>query len=143
MYFEDIQIGDQILIPERLVEEEEMMDFNRRYDGASMHVDPIFAAQSRIGRVTAAGFYTFLLMWGFYAPRNFGQEQEIAGTFCNMEFKAPVFAGDRIHGTVTVIDKKERNPYNGSYRVRLEVFNQDDQLVLVSESDDIVKRKPI
>ena len=142
MYFEDIEIGSKVLVPERRVEEEEMLDFARKYNGSLMHVNEEFASRSRMGRITASGMFTYLLMWGYYAPRNFGAEHEIAGMTASMEFLAPVFAGDRLHAEVIVVDKKERNPYNGMIFVEMNVYNQDNIVVLRAKGDDVIQRRP-
>lgn len=142
MYFEDIKVGDRIEIPETRVDPQEMLEFSKKYNGALMHTDEKHAAASWAGRITSSGIYTFALMWGYYAPRNFCGEHEVAGTHLEMDFKKPVFAGDVLHGYASVTGKKERNPYNGTIYVHLEVFNQDGELVLTSDSDDIAKRRP-
>lgn len=143
MYFEDLNIGDVVVIEERLVEEEEMLAFAYRYNGAPCHTNKELAAKSRVGRITAPGAFTFSLMWGGYAPTVFGGEHEIAGTYLNITYKGPVFAGDRLHGTVTLYDKVDRNKYNGEIFVRMKVYNQNDEVVLISESNDIIMRRPI
>uniref|UniRef100_UPI003D7CC2B2 hypothetical protein n=1 Tax=Butyricicoccus sp. TaxID=2049021 RepID=UPI003D7CC2B2 len=62
-------------------------------------------------------------------------------TEIRMQFFAPVFAGDTLHGKAFVADTQVRNPYNGLIDVQVDLYNQHDELVLRSHSSEIVKRK--
>jgi len=141
MFFDDIQIGDKRELAPVKVEREKMLDFSRQYNGALCHVDDEFAKTTRAGQIMAPGIYTFALLWGEYAPNNFGQEHDIGGLDLNMEFFHPVFAGDVLHGTAYVEEKVERNPYNGLIWVIMEVYNQDDIMVLRSRSSSVILRR--
>lgn len=141
MFFEEIQVGDQMLIPETRVEKEEMLAFARRYNPVPMHTDEEYAAAARAGQVTSSGLYTFLLIWCQYVTGDFGGAETIAGTDMRLKFTAPVFAGDVLHGVAEVLEKKERNAYNGTVRVGMDIYNQNGALVLRSETDTVVKRK--
>lgn len=141
MFFEEIHVGDQILIPETIVGKEEMLAFARRYNPVPMHMDEEYAAAARAGQVTSSGLYTFLLIWCQYVVQDFGGEETIAGTGMKLEFMAPVFAGDVLHGVAKVTEKKEHNAYNGFVRVGIEIFNQRGELVLRNETDTVVKRE--
>ena len=81
-------------------------------------------------------------MWAEYVAQDFGGGQTLAGLSMRLDFKAPVFAGDTLTGTAEVISKKERNPYNGIFTVRIDIFNGEGTLVLTSKTDTVVKRRP-
>lgn len=142
MYFEEINIGSKIEIPPVTVEKEEMIGFALKYNPAPFHADEEFASHTRAGQVTSSGLYTFLLIWAQYITQDFGGEQTLAGTGMQMEFTAPVFAGDKLHGTAVVTEKNIRNKYNGSIRICIEIFNQDNVLVLRNYTDSVISRKP-
>ena len=141
MYFEEIQVGDRRILPEVTVEREKMLDFSRQYNGAFCHIDDAFAATTRAGAITAPGIYTFALLWGEYAPNNFGQEQDVGGEDLSMTFHRPVFAGDTLHGLAFVEEKRERSRYNGTIWVVMEVYNQRNELVLRSRSSSVIRKK--
>lgn len=111
MYFEEIQVGDYRTIPETPVCRDEMLEFSQTYNPHPVHVDETFAKTTRAGK-------------------------EI-----RMQFFAPVFAGDTLHGKAFVADTQVRNPYNGLIDVQVDLYNQNDELVLRSHSSEIVKRK--
>ena len=81
-------------------------------------------------------------MWAQYAVLDFGGEHTLAGLSMHLDFKAPVFAGDTLSGTAEVISKHERNPYNGIFTVKLDIFNTYGDLVLSSQTETVVKRRP-
>lgn len=141
MFYEDINVGDRRFLPAVTVEREKMLEFSRQYNGALCHVDDEFASHTRAGRITAPGIYTFALLWGEYAPKNFGQEHDIGGSDLSMEFFCPVFAGDVLRGEAYVDEKTDRNPYNGAIWVVMEVYNQDDKLVLRSRSSSVILKR--
>ena len=63
MYFEELTVGMERQLAGVPVEEEEMLRFARRYDNVPLHTDPEYAAGTPFGRVIAAGFQSFLLVW--------------------------------------------------------------------------------
>lgn len=142
MYYEDIRVGDKLTLAPLTVDNDEMIGFAKRYNPVPIHTDKEFAKTTRAGRLTSSGLYTFALVWAEYVVQDFGGEQTLAGLSMRLGFKAPVFAGDTLTGTAEVISKKERNPYNGIFTVRIDVFNADGTLVLTSETDTVVKRRP-
>ncbi len=141
MFYEDINVGDKKVLPEVKVDREKMLAFSRQYNAALCHVDDEFASHTRAGEITAPGIYTFALLWGEYAPNNFGQEHDIGGSDLDMKFYRPVFAGDTLHGVAYVDEKTDRNPYNGAIWVVMEVYNQNDMLVLKSRSSSVILKR--
>lgn len=141
MYFEDISVGDKITLPPVTVEKEEMVEFARRFNPVPFHTDEEYAKTTRAGALTSSGLYTFALVWAEYAVQDFGGGQTLAGLSMRLDFKAPVFAGDTLHGKAEVVSKRERNAYNGVFTVRIDIFNSNGTLVLSSETDTVVKRR--
>lgn len=141
MYFEEIKVGDTISIGDIPVIREDMIAFAEKFNPVRIHTDEEYAKTTRAGDVTSSGLYTFLLFWNKYVTNDFGGEQILAGTSMSMEFSAPVFSGDVLHGTATVVEKTERNDYNGIFRICIEIYNQENKLVLKNYTDTVVKRK--
>ena len=142
MYFEDIRVGDRLTLAPLTVQKDEMISFAERFNPVPMHTDEEYAKATKAGALTSSGLYTFALMWAQYVTQDFGGEQTLAGLSMRLDFKAPVFAGDTLTGTAEVVSKTERNPYNGIFTVRIDIQNGDGKLVLTSETDTVVKRRP-
>ena len=142
MYYEDIRVGDKLTLAPLTVQKDDMVNFANRFNPVPMHTDEEYAKTTKAGALTSSGLYTFALMWAEYVVQDFGGGQTLAGLSMRLDFKAPVFAGDTLTGTAEVISKKERNPYNGIFTVRIDIFNGEGALVLSSETDTVVKRRP-
>ncbi|MBR6338145.1 MAG: hypothetical protein IKR76_10520 [Ruminococcus sp.] len=142
MYYEDIRVGDKLTLAPLTVQKDEMISFANRFNPVPMHTDEEYAKTTKAGALTSSGLYTFALMWAQYVVQDFGGEQTLAGLSMHLDFKAPVFAGDTLTGAAEVISKTERNPYNGIFTVRIDIYNAPGALVLTSETDTVVKRRP-
>ena len=142
MYYEDIRVGDKLTLAPLTVQKDEMISFANRFNPVPMHTDEEYAKTTKAGALTSSGLYTFALMWAQYVVQDFGGEQTLAGLSMRLDFKAPVFAGDTLTGTAEVISKTERSPYNGIFTVRIDIYNAPGALVLTSETDTVVKRRP-
>ena len=141
MYFEDIEIGTEMIIPETYVDRDEMIAFARKYNNAPFHADEKWAKSTALGDVSAPGIYTFLLIWSQYVINDLGGEQTIAGTDMKLSFLAPVMPGDTLKGIVRVISKTERNPYNGLVVIQIDIYNQNEFLVLRNTTSTVIKRR--
>ena len=141
MFYEDINVGDKRILAPVTVERDKMLAFANLYNPAPCHADEKFAAGTRNGDVTSPGIYTFALMFGQYAPQDFGFEQTIGGSDLSMNFVRPVFAGDVLHGEARVDEKFDRNPYNGGLWITIDIYNQNDELVLTARSSSVVLKK--
>lgn len=140
MYFERITVGDKITLPPVTVNEDEMIAFAQKFNPVPFHTDKEFASTTKAGRLTSSGLYTFALMWAEYVVNDFGGEQTLAGTSMKLDLLAPVFADDVLTGTAEVTGKLERNPYNGVFTVRIDVFKGSTP-VLTAFCDTVVKRE--
>jgi acyl dehydratase len=65
------------------------------------------------------------LGWDFVTVAAYGRE--------NMRFTAPVFVDDTVHLTAEISDKREKRDDAGVVTITHELYNQDDDLVLVGD----------
>lgn len=68
----------------------------------------------------------------------FGEEL-IAGKMTEIEWLRPVYADDVLTGRVSLEEKTRRNKYNGEIALRIDIFNQYDDLVLSNITKTVVK----
>lgn len=141
MFLDEIKIGGKIEISPAVVEEEEMLEFSRRFNNIPVHTDAEYAKTTKFGKPIASGVMSFLTVWANYVQHDFAGEQLIAGKSSKIEWFKPVFAGDVLTGTAEVTAITPRNDYNGILEVTIEVFNQSGELVLKNVTESIVKRK--
>ena len=141
MFLDEIKIGGKIKISPAVIEEEEMLEFSRRFNNIPVHTDAEYAKTTKFGKPIATGVMSFLAVWANYVQLDFAGEQLIAGKSSKIEWFKPVFAGDVLTGTAEVTAITPRNDYNGILEVTIEVFNQSGELVLKNVTESIVKRK--
>lgn len=143
MYLDEIKVGDMVEMAPVVVAEEEMLDFSKRFNPVPIHVDKEYAKTTKFGDVIASGMMTFLVVWAEYVKQDFAGEQLIAGKASHIEWFHPVFAGDVLKGKAYVSKIMSRNAYNGIMEVTMDIFNQNNELVLKNVTESIVKKKDV
>lgn len=141
MFLDEIKVGDYIEVKPTMVEEKEMLDFSNRFNPVPIHVDSAYAETTKFGKVIASGMMSFLVVWANYIPYDFAGEQLIAGKSSHIEWYKPVFAGDVLKGKATVTAVNPRNDYNGIMEITIDVYNQNQELVLKNVTESVVSRK--
>lgn len=141
MYFEEIKIGDTLMLSPAEIEKEAMLDFARKYDNIPLHTDEEYAKTTPFGRLIAPGVMSFMAVWAKYLEQDLFGEELLAGKSTHIEWLAPVYADDVLTGVATVTGKTERNEKNGIVTITIEARNQEGKLVLTNVTEAIVKKK--
>jgi acyl dehydratase len=144
-YFEDFRPGDAIETASRVLGEEEMLAFARRYDPQSFHVDPEAAARSLYGGLIASGFQTMAITFRLFLDTRTLGEANLAGLgFEAVKFLKGVHAGDSLRAQVTVESARPSSakPDRGIVNLRYRAFNQRGEEVLSFLCVHLVRRRP-
>lgn len=141
MYFEDFKIGDRVEIPSAVIEKEEMVEFALKYDNIPLHTDEEYAKTTRFGKLIAPGVMSFMAVWAKYLEVDLFGEELVAGKSTKIEWLKPVFADDVLTGKGVVTNLVKRNEKNGIVELTIEVFNQDNVLVMTDVTEAVVKCK--
>ncbi len=146
VYWEDLNIGDIFSSGEVLVDREEMLAYNRKYDPWPFHVDDEAAKATPFEGLIASGGYTISLMYQlFHQIANKPEEPwAFLGVFdWDVKFPNPVYPGDRLVASAKVTDKKESSkPWRGISQVLLELSSQEEKVVLSVLSTMMMGRRP-
>lgn len=143
-YFEDYTEGAEFELGTVKVTEAEIIEFGQKYDPQPFHVDPAAAAESPYGGLIASGWHTGSLMMsklvgGYLSPATSlgspGLEE--------LKWLKPVRPGDELSVRVTVLDTRpsKSKPDRGLVRSRIEVRNQQDEVVCSSVALNFVLRR--
>jgi acyl dehydratase len=131
LYFEEFELGQTIVTPERTISEEDVMNFARLTgDMNPLHTDPEFARETIFGRQVAHGLLVLSVALGLADQTGLLRGTVLA--FANLEWKfsKPVFFGDTLHMQAEVIEKREMARLGGGYvTLEVKVLNQDDTVV--------------
>ena len=141
MYFDELKIGMSVNTEPAIIKKEKMLAFAEDYDNIPLHTDEEYAKNTLFGNLIAPGVMSFMSVWVKFLEVNFFGEELIAGKSTKIEWIKPVYADDVLRGTVTITNLVKRNEKNGIVEVSVEVFNQNDELVLTDITEMIVKCK--
>ena len=139
MFFDELTVGMTRETAPAVVEKEKMLAFAREYDNVPIHTDEEYAKTTHFGRLLAPGVLSFLVVWAKYLEEDYFGEELLAGKSTKIEWVKPVFARDVLTGKATITKLTRRNEKNGVAELSLDVYNQEDVLVLTSVTEAIVK----
>jgi len=143
-YFEDYHPGAVHEFGSIKVDEQEVLDFGRRYVPLAYHVDPEAAKQSIYGGVIASGWHTAALMMRLYVENYLSQVANLGSPGGDeLRWDKPVFPGDELSVRATVLEarRSETRPDRGIVRTFIEVLNQKQQVVMSMKMVNFVKRR--
>lgn len=142
MYFEDLKIGMAVDIESAVIEKEKMLDFAQNYDNIPLHTDEEYAKNTPFGKMIAPGVMSFMVVWAKYLEVDFFAKELLAGKSTKIEWLKPVFVGDVLKGKAVITNLLKRNVKNGLVEISIDVYNQNNELVLTNVTEAIVKCKP-
>ena len=141
MYFEELKTGMSTETACAVIEEEKMIAFAKEYDNIPLHTDKEYAKKTPFGRLIAPGDMPFMSVWVKYLEVDFFGDALLAGKSSKIEWIKPVFAGDVLKGNATITNLVLRNDKNGIVEITMNVYNQDNQLVMTNVTEAVVKCK--
>lgn len=145
-YFEDIEVGAVSRFGSYRVTREEVVDFARKYDPQPFHLDDEAAAQTHFGRVAASGWHTCAMTMAMVVEEMQTSAHAGLGSpgIDELRWLKPVYPGDTLRCETEVIEKtpSRSRPDMGSFRKRMRLFNQDDEVVMTFTSIGLIRRRP-
>jgi acyl dehydratase len=146
IFFEDMEVGATRVFGHYDVTREEVLDFARKYDPQPFHLSDEEAAKTHFGRLAASGWHTCAMTMAVIARAVVDDGQAGLGSpgVDELRWLKPVYPGDRLTVTGTVIDKtpSRSKPEIGSVRTQTTVTNQDEIPVMRFTSIVLMRRRP-
>lgn len=144
MYFDELPTGYRFETGKRSISEAEIIAFAKEYDPQPFHMDPEAAKDSIYGGLISSGVQTMgvalrlILESGVWTDASMGSPGLDA-----VRFVRPVRPGDtlQVKGEVLGAEPSKTRPDRGRTRLRYEVFNQSDKIVMTWEAIQLLKRK--
>lgn len=144
-YFDDYVEGSVHVFGDRPVEEQEVLAFARRYDPQWFHTEPQAAKNGPFGGLIASGWHTVGMMMAMVCEHYLSTVASLASPGVDrVRWRAPVRPGDRLRVQATVAGARlsASKPDRGVVTTDLEVFNQDDALVLTLTATNFLATRP-
>lgn len=143
-YFEDYIPGAVHEFGSIVVDEEEVVDFGKRYVPLSYHIDKEAAQKSIYGGLIASGWHTAALMMRLYTDNYLSKIANLGSPGCDaLRWEKPVFPGDRLSVRVTVLEARisQSKPDRGIIRSSVEVLNQKGDVAMSLEMVNFVRTR--
>lgn len=143
MYFEDFEPGQSYSSGPRTVTETEIVGFASQYDPQSFHVDEEAAEESIFGDLIASGWHTASISMRLLVDGLFEDVAMIGAVGVDeLRWRKPVYGGDKLTVTTTVVETDDRDEQKGLVTFDLEAFNQDDKIVMTRTDLVLIKCAP-
>jgi acyl dehydratase len=143
IYYEDYQIGNvRETIGRTITETDIVLHAGQTGDFFPHHMDAEYAKTTEFGRRIAHGTLTFSIAVGMSA--NLINPVAFSYGYDHLRFIHPVFIGDTIRVKVILKEKKEnpKHPDQGFITEALEIYNQENKLVMVCDHIMSCQKKP-
>jgi acyl dehydratase len=141
-YFEDYLPGTVHECGVIAVDEQEVLEFGRRYVPLPYHVDKEAAKNSIYGGVIASGWHTAALMMRIYTENYLSKVANLGSPGGDeLRWDKPVFPGDELSVRATVLETRrfESRRDRGIVRTFIEVLNQKREVVMSMKMVNFVR----
>jgi acyl dehydratase len=143
-YFEDYVTGSVHEFGPIAVEENEVLDFGKRFVPLSYHTDTEAAKKSIYGGLIASGWHTAALMMRLYTDHYLSKVANLGSPGCDeLRWSKPVFPGDELSIRVTVMEtrRSDSKPDRGIVQSFTEVLNQKRDVVMSVKMVNFVRAR--
>ncbi len=130
--FDDIVVGESHSFGPYRVPEQEMLEFNRKWDPLPIHLDTAAARAKGHRSITASGQYTLCVKQVFVNQMPWRSAVIGALGFDEVRFPHPVYIDDELSAVVVCMHKRasKSKPDRGIVTLSMRVYNQNDETVL-------------
>ena len=145
MYFEEFQIGQEIVTPGRTITEADIINFaGISGDYNQMHVDAVYSANTFFGQRVAHGLLVLSVVSGLAVQTGILEGTVLAfREIKDWKFAKPVFIGDTLHAQLEIKEKKALSRLSaGSVEIEVKVINQHANIVMRGVWVALVALKP-
>jgi acyl dehydratase len=143
-YFEDIRPGDVVEFGSYEVTRDEILDFARRYDPQSFHVDDRAARESPFGGLIASGWHTAAIFMRLYVDAVLSGSASMGSPGVEeLRWLHPVRPGDVLSGRTRVVaaSPSDKRPDRGTVISETEIVNQDGEVVMTMRARGFFRRR--
>ena len=131
LYFEDFEIGQNVITAGRTITEPDIVRFaGLSGDFNQIHTDAAYAAGGPFGERVAHGLLVQSIATGLAVQTGFIEGTVLAFRELTCKFSLPVFVGDTVHVTLEIVEKKAiPRLWGGQIIMKFRVLNQHGKAV--------------
>ena len=141
-YFEDYVPGRVFEYGSITLNEQEIVEFAKRFDPQFIHTDPRAAADGPFHGLIASGWHTAAVMMRLFVDHYLSHVASMASPGIDeLRWSRPVRPGDSLSIRVAVIEanRSRSKPDRGMVRSLIEVLNQDREVVMSLQAMNILR----
>jgi acyl dehydratase len=143
LYAEDLPVGRVFALGTWQVTMEEIKEFARAWDPLPFHLDDAAAEAGQFGGIIASGLHTQAIAIRLGVEALVGQLDFVAAReLRSMKLLKPVRPGDTLTGMIEIEEQRLRDDGRGVIVYRLELVDQNGDVVLRLLLDVLVRRRP-
>lgn len=145
-YLEDFTAGETFRTAGFTLDEAEIIEFARKYDPQSFHVDPAAAATGPFGGHTASGFHTVARQFRDWLDLGYLEKSSLGGPGIDeLRWLLPVRPGDTIVTEVEILEVRplKSRPDRGILRYRMIGYNQHGEPVISMLNVTFLRRREV
>jgi 3-hydroxybutyryl-CoA dehydratase len=145
MWFEEFEVGQQIITPGRTISESDVVSFaGLSGDYNQIHTNAEFSKETPFGQRIAHGLLGLSIASGLAMRTGVLEGTVIAfREINNWKFTNPVFIGDTIHAELNIVETKAiPRLKGGSLSIELVVKNQRDEVTMKGIWTTLVASQP-
>lgn len=144
-YFEDFQVGQVHELGTHEVTREEILAFAQQYDPQPFHLDEEAGRRSIYGSIIASGWQTAAICHRLLV-RSVLEDSSSMGSpgVDELRWLRPVRPGDTLSARIEVLEvsPSRSKPDRGTVRTRMEVRNQQGEVVMTESAAVLFRRRP-
>ncbi len=141
-YFEDYPKGGVFEFGSIAVDEDEVIDFAKRYDPQDFHIDPVAAKETIFNGIIASGWHTGSMTMRLYADHYLSKVASLASPGLDeLRWVKPVRPGDTLSVRVTVEEtrRSQSKPDRGIVCSFIETLNQKGEVVMTMRAVNLLQ----
>ena len=145
LYFEDFAVGQVYETLAATLEQDDIVQFGKRYANLPYHTDPEAARKSVFAGLVAPGYQTAALTFGLFVDLGLFRASGMGSPGIDkLRWLKPVRPGDALHVAAAVIEVSPAQSTSGrdAVRFRYDTINQDGDKVMTVTSLHFLKRRP-
>ena len=145
LYFEDFAVGQVYETLAATLEQDEIVQFGKRYANLPYHTDPEAARKTAFAGLVAPGYQTAALTFGLFVDLGLFRASGMGSPGIDkLRWLKPVHPGDALHVAAEVIEVSPAQSTSGrdAVRFRYDTINQDGDKVMTVTSLHFLKRRP-
>ena len=144
LYLDDLRVGQRFTTGAHTIDEQDMLDFARRFDPQPFHLDDEAARVTLFGGLAASGWHTAGITMWLQVTSGPPIAGGLIGAGAQIDWPRPTRAGEtlRVESEILEVRPSRSRPDRGMVTMRSTTLNQDDEVAQTLTVTMVVPRRP-